>query len=289
MPTDKFSAVWVSHSSIKDFITCPRAYYLNNVYKDPKTGHKISLMAPALALGQVVHDVVENLSTLPTATRFNTPLMEQFNKKWQSISGEKGGFRSEQQEQEYKQRGADMIRRIIANPGPLKNLAVKIKMDLPHYWLDENEGIILCGKIDWLEYLPDSDSVHIIDFKTSKREEDPESLQLPIYALLVKNCQKRNIARASYWYLNFSDDLTPVDLPDAKKSHNDVLKIAKQVKLARKLQKFDCPQGDKGCRACQPLEQIIKGQATFVGINDFKQDVYIIPPSTSEDDESIIL
>ena len=57
--SDKFKAVWVSYSSISDFKKCPRAYYLKNIYKNPKTGKKIELVAPPLALGSVVHDVLE--------------------------------------------------------------------------------------------------------------------------------------------------------------------------------------------------------------------------------------
>ena len=53
------------------------------------------------------------------------------------------------------------------------------------------ENIILCGKIDWLKYNEDTDSVCIIDFKTGKHDENGESLQLPIYQLLLKNLQKR--------------------------------------------------------------------------------------------------
>ncbi|QQS44706.1 PD-(D/E)XK nuclease family protein [Candidatus Roizmanbacteria bacterium] len=94
--------------------------------------------------------------------------------------------------------------------------AVKIKEDLPHYWLSEEDNIILCGKIDWLEYLPETDSVHIIDFKTSKYDEDGDSLQLPIYYLLVTNTQKREVSKASYWYLERNDDLTEKELPDEK-------------------------------------------------------------------------
>src|SRR3989338_4517432 len=115
---DKYTAVWVSHSSITDFLKCPRAYFLHNI---------------------------------------------------------------------YKKRGEEMLSYLGQNPGPLKNLAVKIKMDLPYYYLSEQDNIILCGKIDWLEYLPESDSVHIIDFKTGRGEEDKDSLQLPIYHLLVTN------------------------------------------------------------------------------------------------------
>jgi len=287
MNLDKFAATWVSHSSIGDFLACPRAYYLNNVYKDPSTRHKISLMNPPLALGQAVHEVVESLSVLPTDERFRVPLSEKFEKVWQKVSGEKGGFSNEVQEREYKNRGLQMISYVVENPGPINNLAIKLSMDLPYYWLSEEDEVILCGKIDWLEYLPDTDGVHIIDFKTGRREEGPESLQLPIYHLLVSNCQKREVEKVSYWYLSQGKPLIAQKLPDLKKAHEKVLKIAKRIKLQRKLDKFECGEGD-GCYACRPLEKIVEGKAKFVGVNDFRQDVYVLE-SDSERPDSVIL
>jgi len=274
---DKFAATWVSHSSASDFLKCPRAYYLNNVYRDPKTKHKIQLVSPALALGSAVHEVLESLSGLPTADRLKVSLIERFGQVWKKYAGKRGGFESPEQEAHYKARGEAMLRRVMQNPGPITRLAVKIKQDLPQYWLSEEDEIILCGKIDWLEYFPDTDSVHIIDFKTSKKEEDGDSLQLPIYRLLVENCQHREVVGASYWYLELSDTLTPRDLPDSQAAHERVLEIAKKMKLARKLGVFKCPQGDAGCFHCRPLEKVIRGEAEFVGENDYRQDLYYLP------------
>ena len=48
---DKYKAIWVSHSSISDYLNCPRLYYLRNVYKDPQTGKKISIINPAYGPG----------------------------------------------------------------------------------------------------------------------------------------------------------------------------------------------------------------------------------------------
>jgi len=46
--TEKYGAVWVSHTSINDFKKCPRAYFLKNVYKDPETNKKIKIMTHRL-------------------------------------------------------------------------------------------------------------------------------------------------------------------------------------------------------------------------------------------------
>lgn len=283
---DKFSAVWVSHSSINDFLTCPRAYYLNNVYRDPNSGHKIQLISPPLTLGQVVHQVIESLSVLPTEERFKVPLSKLYEDTWKSVAGKQGGFVSSSQENEYKKRGLDMLQRVSDNPGPLKNLAVKINSDLPQYWLSEEEEIILCGKIDWLEYLPDQDAVHIIDFKTGKAREDEDSLQLPIYHLLVHNTQHRDVARASYWYLAESDSPQEKVLPDLGEAEDRVMAVAKKIKTQRKLEVFKCPHGDKGCFACRPLEKILAGEAEFVKTSTYNQDVYMLSDSEDSSDPS---
>ena len=291
MSKDPYSALWLSHSSISDFLKCPRSYYLKNVYKDPKTGHKIQIMSPALALGQAVHNVLESLSVLPTKDRFKQSLLEKFDKEWQKVSGNNGGFTSEDQEQKFKKRGEAMIKRVMANPGPLENLAVKIKEDLPHFWLSEEDNFILCGKIDWLEYFPDSDSVNIIDFKTSKHAEDSNSLQLPIYYLLVKNCQQREVIKASYWYLEHSNTLEEKELPDLEEARQKIMEIGKKIKVARKLNVMKCPNGEKGCFACRGFEKILRGEAEFVKTGEYNRDIYILPPvqDKKQEKQSVIL
>ncbi|MGI5841494.1 MAG: RecB family exonuclease [Patescibacteria group bacterium] len=290
MAKDKYSAIWVSHSSIGDFLKCPRAYYLKNVYKDPKTGHKIKLMSPPLALGQAVHEVLESLSVLATDKRFKEPLIDKYEIAWNKISGKRGGFPDDETELKYKNRGREMIEMVQNNPGPLKNLAVKINMDLPHYWLSEDDNIILCGKIDWLEYLPDNDSVNIIDFKTSRKEEGADSLQLPIYHLLVHNCQKRKVEKASYWYLELNREMVDKELPDLQESHERVLKIAKKIKLARQLEVFKCAH-KTGCFACKPYEAVLRGEAEFVGTDEYRSDVYVLHRQNNKEEveDSILL
>jgi ATP-dependent helicase/DNAse subunit B len=275
MLRDKYSAVWVSYSSIRDYLKCPRAYFLKNMYRDPKTNRKISLMQPPLALGQIVHEVVESLSTLATQDRFTRPLAEVFEERWARVHGEKGGFTSDEEEEQYKSRGNKMIARVSKNPGPLAQKAVKIRQDLPNFWLSDKDNIIVCGKIDWLRYNEEDDSVAIVDFKTGKFDEDPDSLQLPIYLLLAKNCQTKPVTGAAYWYLERDDAPVEVALPEEKEAYEKVAEVARRVELARKMERFVCTRKD-GCGACRPYESIVKGEAKFVGVNEFKTDVYIL-------------
>jgi hypothetical protein len=232
-------------------------------------------MQPALALGQTVHSVIDSISLVPAPDRLKRPLPLIFEEKWELVSGKRGGFRGSEEEETYKKRGVAMIKRLETSPGPLTKKAIKLRQDLPYYWLSEEENIILCGKIDWLIYDEMSEGVIILDFKTGKYDEDPDSLQLPIYYLLVTNCQTRGVVGAKYWYLNRDD--TPVDiaLPRYDESEKQIMEIGKKIALARKLERFVCKRKD-GCPVCRPYELILAKKADFIGINEYNQDTYIL-------------
>ncbi|MFB6226373.1 MAG: RecB family exonuclease [Candidatus Paceibacteria bacterium] len=272
---DKYKATWVSHSSISDYLNCPRAYYLKNVYKDPQTGRKITVMNPDLAMGQAVHNVLESLSENSAENRFNDPLQSKLEQEWEKISGEKGGFKTKEQEQDYKEQAQKMIKRVEQNPGPLRNLATKRNSELLDFWLDEDKEIILCGKIDWFEYLPDEEGVHIIDFKTGQKKDRSDSLQLSIYYLLADECQKWSIKKTSFWHLR--EDASPNEqaLPDRNLAREKIMNVATDIKSAREHDNFPCREGGN-CFYCTPFEKVINGEATLVGTDDeFNKDIYI--------------
>lgn len=279
MVQDKYNSVWVSHSSMGDFLKCPRLYFLRNIYKNAR-GNKINIITPALSLGQAVHGVLEGLSQYKVEERFLRPLQNSFEEEWQKVSGKRGGFKDAIIEAEAKERGKNMIARVVKNPGPLLNKTIKIKEGHngtpPHFYLSEEENIILCGRIDWLEYIEKDDSIRVIDFKTGKNKEEKKSLQLPIYSLLLNALQKRKVSGASYWYVDKDDEPMLIDLPEAVESKEKVLSIARIVKIAREKTAFSCPYGRGGCFSCRPFEKIISGEAEFVGVGDYGAEMYII-------------
>jgi hypothetical protein len=259
---------------------------LRNIYKNPATGHKMTVMSPPLALGQAVHEVIESLAVLPAEERFKISLLKKLDPAWLKITGKKGGFKSFEIETEYRDRARQMLINLQENPGPVARPAIKIKtgtLNLPNYYLSDEDNIILCGKIDWLEYVPENDSVKIIDFKTGKNEESEESLQLPIYLLLASNTQSKKVIGAAYWYLDrLSHEASERQaafvekaLPSIEDSYKKVLDIAKQIKNAREKQEFVCPKG--GCNACRPYERILKGEGELVATSETRQDVYVLP------------
>lgn len=284
---DKFSATWISHTSLSDYLLCPRSYYLKNIYKDRSTGHKLQIVSPALSLGSAVHAVLEGLAQLPTEDRFKKSLVLSLDDQWLNHEGKKGGFKNQEEEYLYKERGKAMLRRVMDNPGPLGKLSVKLKQDFLYYWLNEEENIILCGKIDWLEYLPESDSVHIIDFKTSKKEEKANSLQLPIYLLLAQNCQNRKVDKMSYWYLEFDNLPTRIDFVNLEEPNSRILEIGRKIKLARKLNNLKCPNGIEGCFACRSLEAVLRGEGEKVGETK-RHDLYYLEKIQIPEEEDLL-
>jgi len=277
----KYDAVWVSHSSMGDFLKCPRLYYLHNVYKSPKTGRKMTIVSPAMSLGSAVHNTLEALRTLPVEGRLSRDLLADFNTDWEKTSsGRKGGFTSAEEEETAKARGHAMVERVIKHPGPIAKKTVKLpahKNDMiPNFYLDEKSNLILCGVVDWLEYVEADDSIRIIDFKTGKNEEDGESLQLPIYLLLMNELQKRRVSGAAYWYLDKDDEPKEMPLPDATEAREKVLALARKVQAARVAKAYECPRGEGGCYGCKPYEAILRGEAEYVGIAGYGQDAYLV-------------
>lgn len=264
-----------------DFFKCPRAYYLHNVYKNPDTGRKITIVNPALSLGSAVHATLEALGTMPVEERLRRDLVADFENEWAAnASGKKGGFANDGEEAAAKARGRAMIERVAAHPGPIAQKIVRLKESKnnmpPNFVISEEDNIIICGVIDWLEYIEADDSVRIIDFKTGKHEEDEDSLQLPIYLLLLNELQKRRVSGASYWYLEKHDAPTEVALPDAAESKERVLALARRVKDARERRAYGCPRGSAGCFACQPYEAILRGDAEYLGVGGYRQDAYLV-------------
>jgi RecB family exonuclease len=241
----------------------------------------MTLVTPHMSLGIAVHNVLEGLGAYPASERMTRDLRAQFEEEWEKVTGKRGGFTSEEQEEEFKMRGKEMINTAIKDPRFLVNKRIKLpQSNMPcNFYLSEEDNIILNGLIDWIEYL-DNDTLHMIDFKTGKHEEKGSSLQLPIYLLLCNALQKRKVTKASYWYLE-TDKMVEKELPDEETARRDVYAVAIKVKEARDKKEFNCPQGEDGCMNCRVYEDILKlknGEESgmeYVGVGGFNQDVYI--------------
>ncbi|OGD06349.1 hypothetical protein A3H89_04240 [Candidatus Amesbacteria bacterium RIFCSPLOWO2_02_FULL_48_11] len=140
-------------------------------------------------------------------------------------------------------------------------------------WLSQADELVLCGNVDWVEVLPDG-SLHIIDFKTGKNEEDAESLQLKIYLMLTQAGNKRPVTKLSYWYLETEDEPREVPLPSLDGVKEALIEKGRIIKSARQMTDetgIACPRG--GCRYCRDYERVIAGEAERVGFDESREKI----------------
>ena len=188
----------------------------------------MTIVNPALSLGSAVHDA-RALKILPVEERLSRDLLADFETEWATnASGKKGGFTSDEEERVAKQaRGRAMIGRVIQNPGPISKKTIRPKEsenNMPRISIFQKKKILFsAGSLIGWSMLRRTTASGVIDFKTGKNEEDEDSLQLPIYLLLLNELQKRRVSGAAYWYLEKSDTPTEVTLPDADEAREKVL------------------------------------------------------------------
>lgn len=267
------NAVFISPSTLSDFDKCPQLYYYKSVYR-AKSGLKIQIINPSIALGQVVHDAIDEIVKLPAVQRSKDKLLEAYEFYWKSVTGEKGGFTTE--EGEFKHRGLEMLDRFWAN-GHFRDAEMVKIPSFPK--VDLGPNLILTGKLDWIE--KDGDFYHVIDFKTGKNEEKSDSMQLPIYAVLACGIFKSFNIKTSYWYLDRDDQFTDFPLPDINETTRVLVKKGEILTLARQTNSFKCQSGKENCYACRDIQAVADGLGKLVAIDttNYKQEIYILPKS----------
>ncbi|RLG10690.1 hypothetical protein DRN73_07190 [Candidatus Pacearchaeota archaeon] len=267
--------LWISHSAISDFEDCPRLYYFKNVYRSPITNHRVQIANPYLSLGSAVHQAIEEVNILPKEQRLNISLIERFERIWKEYQGKKGGFATQDQEEEFKERGRKMLKRIEQNPRIIKSSSYQFRERLPKVKLFKDKDIILTGAVDWIEILP-SGGLHIIDFKTGRNKEN-NSLQLPIYLILANYNLNKPVEKVSYWYLENDDAPISIDLNPIQYYIPIIREKALEIEKAIKEKRFFCKSGYRNCFKCREYETIISGQAEYVGYDEkMRKDLYFI-------------
>jgi len=268
------NAIFISPSSLADFDKCGQLYYYRNVYRSPR-GLKIQLINPSLALGQAVHDTLEQFLK-SSEPRTKEELNRIFEFVWRNLTDEKGGFTAADEEKSFRERALSMLERFWANLHFREVEPVKIP-GFPKVELGND--LILTGKLDWIE--KDGEGYHIIDFKTGKEERE-DSPQLSIYALLVSRLLGTKKIRTSYWYLDKGTDLVSVPTVDIEETLVNLKKKGEIVKMVRETHSFRCQSGQESCWACRDMLAVVQGKGKLVSMDPVnrKQEIYILPKET---------
>ncbi|MFH1657452.1 MAG: PD-(D/E)XK nuclease family protein [bacterium] len=275
MNFERNNNIWISHSAISDFETCPRLYYYRNVYRN-SNNRRVQIVNPYLTLGSVVHKTIEGVGRLPEEEKKLVSLSKLFEENWQRYSGRRGGFSTPGDEESFKDRGIEMIKKAEASE-VLKNENYKLADELLKVRLFKGENLILVGAIDWIEIL-EGGEFHIIDFKTGRSPEKKNSLQLPIYLILVQYNFIQPVKKTSYWYLEKKETLSPFELDPAAEYVPLIKEKAQKIKEAIVNDAFDCQSGNGKCFKCKDYEAVINGQAEYLGVDlETDKDLYFLP------------
>lgn len=262
-------ALWISYTGLKDFLKCPRSYYLKNRYRNPKTGNRLQIASAPMTLGSLVHDAIKwYLQTGRVAVKDD--VVRLYRNHWLKYRGKRGGFRSREEEADFGRRGLKMLDNF------LKNAAV-LEQNFPSFDFFKfklGEKIFLNGKVDFIGNL--GDSLHILDFKTGYKEEE-DSMQLHTYAILAEaNLQKR-VSKISYWYLDRDSSPKEAVLDPLEEKLQWLINKALEIKETLSAGEFVCKEGEKLCSECRNYQAVIDGKAQFqFSDENFKKDVFYL-------------
>ena len=266
--------LFISHTSLSDFLKCPRAYHLKNIYRDPKTGFRIQVASPYLSLGSTVHDTVKWFLDLKGQVT-KKQLEGKFRNLWLKYRGKRGGFESREQEGDFGKRGLKMLDNFLKNWQVLEKAAPAITFPKLHLF----EDVILMGNFDFVGEKGDG-TLHVLDFKTGAKDED-DPTQLYIYAILAEANLGKPVSSASFWYLDRDDQPREIVLDPLEPKLKWLKEKGKELKKAIEEEVWICVKNDApsgaSCRDCRDYQAIVDGKGEFQ-FTDFryKKDVYYL-------------
>lgn len=261
--------VYLSYTSLNDFLKCPSTYYLKNVYRNPKNGYRLQLASPYLSLGSTVHDTISWYISLNKKPEFDE-VVKKFKNLWLKFHGKRGGFSSTQEEAIFGKRGIEMLGNFIKNFKTLERVVKPLYFPKIHLV----EDLVLLGNIDYVGEMEDS-TLHIIDFKTGTKDED-SPLQLYIYALLAESNYGKKVSKISFWYLDRDNDPKEAVLDPLDQTLDWLKEQATEVKEAIREGSWQCIKPGR-CNECVLYQMLIDGKGEFLfSDHKFKKDIYYL-------------
>lgn len=266
--------IFVSYTSLNDFLKCPRAYFLKNIYKDPKSGFRLQVASPYLSLGSTVHDAVKWFLEMKGQVT-KEQLEEKYRNLWLKYRGKRGGFESREQEGDFGKRGLKMLDNFFQNAKKLEKITHHVDFPKLHLF----EDVILMGNFDFVGERQDG-SLHVLDFKTGAQDEkDP--LQLYVYAILAEANLEKPVSSASFWYLDRDDEPKDIVLDLLEPKLEWLKEKANELKEVIGKGEWVCVKGSPPagglCRDCKDYQAILDGKGEFQFTDyRYKKDVYYL-------------
>jgi hypothetical protein len=268
------NAIFMSHTSLNDYLTCPRSYYLKNIYRDPKTGNRIQIANPYLSLGSTVHDSIKWFLDMEGQATYKQ-LEQKFRNLWLKYSGKRGGFASKEDEAVFGKRGLQMLDNFYKNFSNLERK--RLDANFPKHILFED--VVLLGNFDFVGEMEDG-TLHILDFKTGTHDEkDP--IQLYIYAILAESYFGKPVSKISYWYLDRDSAPKEAVLDPLDGKLEWLTQKAKELKGSIEKAVWECIKVGE-CRDCIAYQAILDGKGAFQFTDErYHKDIYFLEKASN--------
>ncbi|OGV89517.1 hypothetical protein A2Z41_01570 [Microgenomates group bacterium RBG_19FT_COMBO_39_10] len=252
-----------SPTKLNLFEECSQQYFFS--YLDPvkrKMKTKLKQMPeniyPFHTLGKAVHNAITSYYYLPLAQRTKENLMKKLAETWLSEARwnkkppllEWGGFESLEEERGVYAEGIKMLRNFLKMAEENPNIHYLPTEDFLHSIKDYQDLIVpltddydISGKFDLIT--KDEDGLHIIDFKTSKKEET-NPFQLDFYQLLAESNFDQPVKKTSFFFLKLGKKKSFKTEKKSEEIRDKVLEKIEKIKETTDWQ----PRPSKLCKYC---------------------------------------
>ncbi len=210
----------LSPYSISVYEQCPRRY--KHQYVD-RLGPKYKKPQPWLTMGSHVHSTLTRfMRDVSVEERTVSTIESLLRRNWR---WNREGFADIEQEREYGERALAQLRWFAST----QETDIKPFMLERFHEAPVGENVVLMGRIDRIDRQEDG-SLHVIDYKTGKVPENPDTFQLLQYAVILTKTLTYPVTKASYLYLEDGEWRTfSIDPIDVQKTRGAVLAIAKRI------------------------------------------------------------
>ena len=193
----------VSKSSLTSYEDCPYKFLLSKILRTPSPGSIYT------ELGTSIHEMIQETADTSGKIPTKAEVMKKLNEKWHFTS-----FQSGTSEKQFKERAKQLAENYLVWRKNNKNKFIASEKNIKY----EYNGLILHGKIDWIEENPNGE-LEVVDFKTGKSVTSQNKAnvdwQLHIYAWLIEKETGKLPVKASLYFLE-KNKIVSVDI-DKKK------------------------------------------------------------------------
>lgn len=217
--------------------TCPKQYSfvyvegLKEQYDTPK---------PYLTIGAHVHNALKDLYERVSPEHRSIDRLEQLLRtRWKE---NRKGFASIDDERAWGMKALQMMR-LYARKTDLTRQPLLLE-DFHKAQISPN--IQLIGRVDRVDERSDG-SLHVIDYKTGKPEEQPSFFALQLYAYLIQAKTGRPVSLASFYYLQSGSAASTI--PDEYSMQEAVASVIARVDTIQADRTF-APRLNPHCKSC---------------------------------------